>query len=99
MNLNLYQKYKYLNWKTEYIYIGEKNKNNLYFLYKDENCYTRKQFFINRNLNFDQIVKDLNLELNKNGDIKNYDWACFGEEQLEDFRPILKDKLKNLLNR
>ena len=70
----------------------------LYNKYKYKNNFISKQFIVQRNLNFDQIVKDLNLELNENGNIKDYEWIWLYKEYLQDLKPILKDKLINLLN-
>ena len=67
--LKLYQKYKWLEEPTEYIYIGKNTQNNIYyflFSHNPINNILTKEFFIERNLNF---------------------------------KPILKDKLKNIINR
>ena len=75
--LKLYQKYKYEDFITEYIYIG-KYYDDYIFLFKKENWSLPKEFIINRNFDFNQTVKTLNLELDENGDIKGYDWSfCF----------------------
>ena len=98
--LKLYQIYKYKNWKEQLIYIGIDTVNDYIFLYKNERYVLSKQFFTNKNLNFDQIVKDLNIELNANGNmVKNYNWCPFNINDLQYLKPIVKDKLKNIINR
>lgn len=76
----LYQKYSYF--KEELILIKkDEETKTFYFLFKKENSniptakiICKKQFFIDKDLDFDQIVKDLNLELDEDGNIKDYGW-------------------------
>ena len=104
--LKLYNKYKNINIPDrELIYIGIDNEDgDFWFLFKhkeqDISFSTLKQFVFNP----EQIVKDLNLEtyIEHNGDkcIKGYYCTWFAKEYVEkNFKPILKDKLNNLINR
>mgnify|MGYP007100077850 CR=1 FL=1 len=102
--LKLYNKYKNINYPTiEFIYIGITN-NHYIFLYKNEII---NLSFSNLNvygLNPDKIAKDLNLETFIDGygikSIKNYSWEIYTKESIEKyFKPHLKDKLKNIINR
>ena len=104
-NLKLYNKYKDINNpNTEYIYIGVDKNNNYLFLFKDKDYDSSFSLLKVYGLNPDKIVKDLNLETFIYGDgikcIKGYDWRCFSKEENEKYlKPLLKDKLKNILNR
>ena len=104
--LKLYNKYIDIEDNIEYIYIGIGNNNYYCFLYKNEN---HKQWFSTLNsYGFDsnEIVKELNLEIidinvvNVIKYIKGYSLNCFSKKEVENYlKPILKDKLKNILNR
>jgi hypothetical protein len=101
-NLKLYNKYKHIN-NQESIYIGIGNNGFYWFIYKNNNY--NISFSILKRYGFDpeQIVKDLNLETYNNGYggyIKEYEWFFFSKEYIEtQLKPILKDKLNNILNR
>jgi hypothetical protein len=108
--LKLYGKYKNTNiYKNtsfpdiEHIFIGTDKHNWYWFLFK-ENKDTKLSRLKYVGLDPDKIVKDLNLEtfINENGEecIKGYYRCCVGENYLElYFKPILKDKLKNIIKR
>jgi hypothetical protein len=102
--LKLYNKYKEINEPDrELIYIGNGNKDYYCFLYKDENDYTYLLSLNYYGLNPDKIINDLNLEIiNEYGEkcIKGYSWFFYKKEYIEKYvKPILKDKLNNILNR
>jgi hypothetical protein len=100
--LKLYNKYESIfNPSKKLIYIGIYNDKYI-FLYKN----TLSISFNNlKRAGFDpeQIVKDLNLqtEVSKGKSfIKGYFWVNYSKEQIESFfKPMLKDKLKNIINR
>ena len=102
--LKLYNKYKDKDYPTiEFIYIGVDTDGFYCFLYKTESniSFASLEFY---NFNPDKIVKDLNLEtfINKNGNkfIRDYEWDFYSKESIEEsFKPILKDKINNILNR
>jgi hypothetical protein len=104
-DLKLYNKYKHINNSDrEFIYIGFDKQNSYLFLYKDKNDNTQFSYIKYYGLNPDKIVKDLNLEIGfyKNGDkyIKGYKYIFYSKVGIESFfKPDLKDKLKNILNR
>ena len=102
--LKLYNKYKDKNYpEIEYIYIGIDSDNEYYwFIYKDE-C---DLFFHTLELygfNPHKIVNDLNLEIiniNNFNYIKGYNWEICPKHFVEtNLKPILKDKLNNIINR
>ena len=103
--LKLYNKYKDIDKPDkEFIFIGIVNEDYYCFLYKYENynsLFSRLRRYI---LDPDKIVKDLNLETGVYSDgnkyIKGYDWICYSKENIEIFlKPLLKDKINNILNR
>ena len=102
--LKLYSKYKDVRSPNrEYIYIGIDNEDFYCFLYKTESNISFASLE-RYGLDPDKIVKDLNLEIGfySDGDkyIKDYDWQIYLKEHIEiHFKPILKDKLNNILNR
>ena len=103
--LKLYNKYKNINNPDiELIYIGINVYNRYCFLFKNENYKLSFLPLINHGLNPDKIVKDLNLEIGffKNGHnyFKGYDIIWFSKKDIENyFKPHLKDKINNILNR
>jgi len=104
--LKLYNKYKDIEEPNrELIYIGNGNNKDYYcFLRKDENDYAYLLSLNHNGLNPDKIINDLNLEtfINEYGEkcIKGYSWFFYKKERIEKYvKPILKDKLNNILNR
>ena len=103
--LKLYNKYKDIRYpNTEYIYIGIDKDDEYWFLYKNNNYNLSFSFLKDYILDPNKIVKELNLEIGfySDGDkyIKDYDWQIYLKEHIEiHFKPILKDKLKNIINR
>ena len=103
--LKLYNKYNHKDYSDkEYIYIGIDKENDYMFLYKNEAYHT--SFSLLKNCGFDpeQIVNDLNLEtyINQYGYImiKEYRWYTYSKEFIErTFKPSLKDKINNIINR
>ena len=103
--LKLYSKYKDINKPNiELIYIGNENDNYYWFLYKHNNG--NSSFSILKRYGFDpdKIVKDLNLGIcfDKYGFkyIKECKYRYQSKKYIEtNLKPILKDKLKNILNR
>jgi hypothetical protein len=103
-DLKLYNKYRDIREPNiEYIYIGIDNTNNYCFLFKSENCATRQSTLKRLGFNIDKIIKNLNLETFINFNhvryIEKYDWATFKKNEINFFKPHLKDKLYNILNR
>ena len=96
--LKLYQKYKYKDWEEEYIYIGN-SKKYFYFLYKRKNLTLPREILSERNFDIQQTIKDLNLELNEDGEIKDYYLNWFIVEEIKNLKPSLKERLQNILNR
>ena len=103
--LKLYSKYKNINNPNiEYIYIGIDKDDGYWFLYKYENTKTYFSTLKRYGFDSDKIVNDLNLEIvvysSDNKYIKGYDWKYCTKQHIEKhFKPILKDKLKNIINR
>ena len=103
-SLKPYNKYKHIdNPNIEYIYIGIDSDNEYYcFLYKSA-VNLPFSYLKNRGLNPDKIVKDLNLEIiNEYGEkcIKGCYYLVYSKENVEEYlKPILKDKLNNIINR
>ena len=103
--LKLYNKYKNTSFPDiEYIYIGIDSENYYSFLIKEKNENISYAMLIAYDLNPDKIVKDLNLETfidrYRGKHIKDYNWDIYIKQQIEKyFKPILKDKLNNILNR
>ena len=103
--LKLYQKYKNINNPNkELIYIGNDQYNCYWFLYKNKNYSVLFSVLEFRGLDPDKIVNDLSLEtfIHKNGNkyIKGYDYAFYLKKSIENyFKPNLKDKLNNIINR
>ena len=102
--LKLYNKYKDKDYPTiEFIYIGINKIGYYCFLYKTESNIS----FLSLErcgLDPDKIVKDLNLETYTNivgiKYIKNYSWEIYTKVSIENyFKPHLKDKINNILNR
>ena len=104
-DLKLYDKYKKINNSdTGYIFIGVDDENDYWFLFKDKDYDSSFSLLKRLGLNPDKIVKDLNLEtcVYNSGDkyIKGYCFTFFSKNRVEIFlKPILKDKLNNILNR
>ena len=103
--LKLYNKYKNIIYPDiEYIYIGVDKDGFYWFLYKVENVESLVSTLKHFALNPDKIIKDLNLKtfINKYGNkyIKGYDWEFYAQKQIETyFKPHLKDKINNIINR
>ena len=103
--LKLYNKYKHIdNPNIEYIYVGIDNQNKYWFLYKSKDFNLWFSTLKDYGLDPDKIVKDLNLEIcfNEYGEkyIKGYYFTFCTKEEFEIyFKPILKDKLNNIINR
>ena len=104
-NLKLYNKYKNINYPTiELIYVVIDNENYYTFLYKNQDFDISFSYLKDYGLDLDKIVKDLNIEtfINKNGNklIKGYDVFFYSKEYIKKYlKLILKDKLKNIINR
>jgi hypothetical protein len=104
-NLKLYNKYKYINNPDkELIYIGIDDEGDYWFLFKGKNH--KVPFYLLKKYGFDPdtIVEDLNLEIFiDRSDDKYFNGYYFGWYKKEDieiyFKPILKDKLNNIINR
>jgi len=97
--LKLYQKYKFKNESIELIYIGKDIHTSFYiFIYKREYSVVTKQFINNLKFNFNQVVKTLDIELDKNGNIKDYYWILFYESELQDLKPISEQDFEPILN-
>ena len=103
--LKLYNKYKHINFPNmEFIYIGIDSEDLYWFLIKDKNSNTSFLMLKGYGFDPDKIVKDLNLEIgvysNDDKYIKDYNWRLYSKKNIEiHFKPILKDKLKNIINR
>ena len=103
--LKLYNKYKDKNYpEIELIYIGIDNENDYWFLYKHKDYNLSLARLKLYGLDPDKIVKKLNLDIviDVNGYkcIEGYNVLWYKKEDIEiNFKPILKDKLKNILNR
>jgi hypothetical protein len=105
----LYQKYTTdensdLDFKKnkEYIFIGMSKTPNYWFLYKSNSEFVNLNMslktFTHFGLDFFKIIKDLNLEKNVvNDELYGYDVKTTLTNP--NLKPILKDKLKNILNR
>jgi hypothetical protein len=92
-DLKLYGKYKDIRFPNrEYIYIGISNRDEYWFLYKNEGDNTTSLTLIYYGFNPKQIVKNLNLEtfINYNGKyIKDYDRNYLSKEEIEKYiKPI-----------
>ena len=103
--LKLYNKYKHIdNPDIEFIFIGIDDEGDYWFLYENKNyniLFSSLEFY---NFDPDKIVKDLNLEIGvyNSGEkyIKDYGWEICSKHFVEtNLKPILKDKLKNIINR
>ena len=108
MNLNklkLYNKYKNINFPNkELIYIGVDNENDYWFLYKYENTNAYFSTLKYNGFDTDKIAKELNLEIFIDRcDDKYFNGYYFGwykKEYIEiNLKPILKNKLNNIINR
>ena len=103
--LKLYNKYKNTERSnTEYIYIGVNNDGFYCFLYKNENSIISYSLLDYYGFDPNKIIKNLNLETGFYADgnkyITGYDLDFFTKQSVEKyFKPILKDKLNNILNR
>jgi hypothetical protein len=103
--LKLYNKYKNIDYTTiEFIYIGIDDDFEHWFLFNTEIYPILISHLKLYGFDPDKIVNDLNLEtfINKDGEkcIKGYSWEIYSKEDTEKyFKPILKDKLKNIINR
>jgi len=89
----------------EYIFIGMSKTPNYWFLYKSDsevvtnlNLTLNLETFTHFGLDFFKIIKDLNLEKNV---VNNKLHGFYAKTTLTNpnLKPILKDKLKNILNR
>ena len=102
-DLKLYNKYKNIYFSTiEFIYIGIDNKNKYWFLYKNEDCILK--FSTLKRFDPDKIVKDLKLktyiDIYGKKYIEGYGYTFYSKKHIKQyFKPILKDKLKNIINR
>ena len=103
-DLKLYNKYKDIREPNRIlIYIGIDHEDDYIFLYKNENveitCLTLKLLGFNP----DKIAEDLNLEIidgSGNKYIKKIIWTHHTKKSIEQYvKPLLKDKLKNIINR
>jgi hypothetical protein len=105
LELKLYGKYKHINNPDkEFIYIGNDNDSDYWFLYKNENSIISFSSLKDYGFNPSQIIKDLNLEIIIDGSgnkyIKEYKYIFYSKQQIEiNLKPLLKDKLKNIINR
>ena len=107
--LRLYNKYKDIDETNdidekniEYIYIGI--DCDYFFLYKNENSIISYSLLDYYGFDPNKIIKNLNLETGFYADgnkyITGYDLDFFTKQSVEKyFKPILKDKLNNILNR
>ena len=104
--LKLYYKYKHIEKpKKELIYVGIDINHRYWFLFKRDNYQILFSDLKRLGLNPDKIIKNLNLETGfdvyGNKYIKGY-WLriYYTKDYIElYFKPILKYKLKNILNR
>jgi hypothetical protein len=99
--LKIYNRYKHINIPNEeFIYIGFNKLNNLcFFLIPKNTEYGNAQInVISEALNLDvkQVLSKLNFKHN-NYYFEEYIWHITYD--INKFKPILKDKLKNILNR
>ena len=96
----LYNKYKNINFPNkEFIYIGYNKKNKEYWFLSNNNHEGR--FALLRvieelDLNLKEVLFKLNFEYN-NDFFQNHYWLSF--KDVNNFKPLLNDKLKNILNR
>jgi hypothetical protein len=112
--LKLYNKYKDIGDtpNKEFIYVGVDNENDYCFLFKNKDNHgdididTAISTLNHYGLDPDKIVNDLNLEtfIKYDNDlykyIKGYDILFCKKEYIENYlKPILKDKLNNIINR
>ena len=108
--LKLYNKYKDIGDtpNKEFIYIGVDNENDYCFLFKNKDNHGDIDAPIStlNHYGFDpnKITKNLNLEIDIDNDgykyIKGYDIIWYEKEEIEKYlKPILKDKLNNIINR
>ena len=87
----------------EYIFIGMSKTPNYWFLYKSNskvvtNLTLNLETFTHFGLDFFKIIKDLNLEKNiVNNEL--YGYYVKTTSTNPNLKPLLKDKLKNILNR
>ena len=104
-DLKLYNKYKHINKPNKgLIYIGVDNDGDYWFLYKNKDHNSSFSYLKVYGLNPDKIVEDLNLETFIYGDgikcIKGYEYEYYSITNIKMYlKPILKDKLKNIINR
>ena len=104
-DLKLYNKYKHINNSdTGYIFIGVDDENDYWFLYKDQDFDISFYYLKDYGLDPDKIVNNLNLETFIDEDgykyIKGYNYVFYTKDYIEEFfKPILKDKINNILNR
>jgi len=97
--LKIYNIYKNINFPNkEFIYIGYNKKNKDYWFlssnYGDE--YALLCVIEELDLNLKEVLSKLNFEHN-NDFFQNHYWLSF--KDVNNFKPLLKDKLKNILNR
>ena len=104
--LKLYNKFKYINVSNkEFIYIGNGDNNYFYwFIYKNNNYNISFSLLKRYGFDPDKIVKELNLETGfdvyGNKYIKGYCFTFYSKQQIEKYvKPLLKDKLNNIINR
>ena len=103
--LKLYNKYKNINNPDkEYIYIGIGNNGFYWFLNENEDYNLLFTYLKNNGFDPDKIIKDLNLETYTNivgiKYIKGYNIFFYSKYDIKTyFKPILKDKINNILNR
>ena len=103
--LKLYNKYQYFDIPhIEFIFIGVDNEEYYWFIYKNENYSVYLPMLKYNGFDPEKIVEDLNIEtyvdVDGNKFIKEYDYTFYSKEVIEQYlKPILKDKLDNIINR
>ena len=95
--LKLYNKYRDIDYSNrEYIYIGidERDKSYVFLIENDYSINNLYYLCDNWGLDYNEIIN--NIPKNKNYDRKYF----YSKEEIEKYlKPILKDKINNILNR
>ena len=108
--LKMGNKYKFPKLKNNFIYIGyNQDEENYIFLFqvnksKYDNYEDLRVSKLKRcNIDTNQIIKKLKLEKYIDIDgfekIRDYDYIEFSKKTISQVKPLLKDKLNNIINR